>query len=84
MKQQPILSVIPNRGLTCNKKDLPLLNDNIKRLIKQKNEIFRKYFKGKTANHYMDLTEVAEKLFIMNVLVIGSITLKLDQEHTKQ
>ena len=57
MKQWPILSVIPNKGLTCNKKYLPLLNGNIKRLINQQNEIFKKYFRGKTANHCMDLTE---------------------------
>ena len=32
--------------VTCHEKDQSWLNDHIKRLIKKKNEIFRKYLKG--------------------------------------
>ena len=41
-----VSNYIPNKFITCNEKDLPWLNDHIKRLINLKNEIFKKYLKG--------------------------------------
>ena len=38
-----VSNYIPNKFITCNEKDLPWLNDHIKRLINLKNEIFIKY-----------------------------------------
>ena len=40
-----VSNYIPNKFITCNEKDLPWLNDHIKRLINLKNEIFKKYLK---------------------------------------
>ena len=41
-----VSNYIPKIFVTCNDKDLPWLNDHIKRLINLKNEIFKKYLKG--------------------------------------
>ena len=40
-----VSNYIPNKFITCNDKDPPSLNDPIKYLINQKNEIFKKYLK---------------------------------------
>ena len=40
-----VSNYIPNKCITCNNKDLPWSNDHTKRLINQKNEIFKKYLK---------------------------------------
>ena len=45
-----VSNYIPNKCITCNGKDSPWLNDHIKRLINQKNEIFKKYLKNGRPN----------------------------------
>ena len=51
---------IPNKPIICNDKDPSWLNDNIKRLISQKNEIFKKYLKeGGTYSVYENLQTTA-------------------------
>ena len=40
-----VSNYIPNKCITCNNKDPPSSNDHTKRLINQKNEIFKKYLK---------------------------------------
>ena len=83
---------IPNKCITCNDKDPPWLNDQVKRLSNQENEIFKKYLKeGRPNSAYenlqtiaWDLTKVAQKMFAMNVLLISSVTLILYQNHTNK
>ena len=40
-----VSNYIPNKCITCNNKEPPWSNDHTKRLINQKNEIFKKYLK---------------------------------------
>lgn len=83
---------IPNKWITCNDKDPPWLNDQVKRLGDQENEIFKRYLKGGRPNSAYenlqtiawDLTEVAQKMFAMNVLLISSVTIILHQNHTNK
>ena len=45
-----VSNYISNKCITCNAKDDPWLNDHIKRLINQENEIFKKYLKDGRPN----------------------------------
>ena len=54
-----VSNYIPNKFITCNEKDLPWLNDHIKRLINLKNEIFKKYLKdGRPDSLYKNLQTI--------------------------
>ena len=54
-----VSNYIPNKFITCNEKDLPWLNDHIKRLINLKNEIFKKYLKdGRPDSVYENLQTI--------------------------
>ena len=45
-----VSNYIPNKCITCNGKDPPWLNNHIKDLFNQKNEIFKKYLKDRRPN----------------------------------
>lgn len=63
--------------VTCHEKDPSWLNDHIKRLIKQKNKIFKKYLKDGRANSDCEnlqtilLKKNKKKTVTMNVLLIN-------------